>query len=113
MAESKIPGIYYCPICESGEWEYEGMQMICSNCGHTEQRSADVFGTNQMKYLGDKVKEQLPKDKLFALFIFPAGKAGAMNYISNGNREQMLNALKEIIEKWESGEGNIGLINDN
>ena len=41
----------------------------------------------------------------FALITFELGekKNPLTNYISNGQREDMINALKEILERWDSG----------
>jgi hypothetical protein len=41
----------------------------------------------------------------FALITFPlnGNSDQLMNYISNGQREDMIHALKELLAKWESG----------
>jgi len=40
----------------------------------------------------------------FALFIFEFNKAGISNYISNADRENMILALKETLERFEKKE---------
>lgn len=39
----------------------------------------------------------------FALLVFPFGEPGRdrMNYISNGHREDVLVAIKELAARWE------------
>lgn len=41
----------------------------------------------------------------FALITFPLNSDSKqlINYISNGQREDMITALKGLLEKWESG----------
>ena len=60
------------------------------------------LGAEQMKGLGQALKETLP-GLGFALFIFPLGGPGLANYISNGQREDMIKALRETLGRLESG----------
>lgn len=41
----------------------------------------------------------------FALITFPLNGKGneLVNYISNGQREDMIKALKDLLHRWESG----------
>lgn len=46
----------------------------------------------------------------FALFVFPFGEApeGRMNYISNSDRQDMLVAMKEFIDRNEGPQEGVG-----
>lgn len=52
-----------------------------------------------LRKLGQLIGSNLPKGDGFSLHIFTGG--GAMFYISNCPREQVIEALKEFILKYE------------
>lgn len=56
---------------------------------------------DNMKALAGLLRETFPKHG-FTLLIFDFNKSGRMNYISNAQRPDMINALKELITKFES-----------
>lgn len=49
------------------------------------------------------VEQNIPKEYGFCLLLFPFGESGdnRMQYISNGNREDIVKAMKEWIKKTE------------
>lgn len=49
------------------------------------------------------VEKNIPKEYGFCLLLFPFGEGedNRMQYISNGNREDIVNAMKEWIKKTE------------
>jgi len=51
-----------------------------------------------MRQLGRAVKAAIP-GLGFCLLVFEINKPGIANYISNGNREDMLQALQETIDR--------------
>ena len=56
--------------------------------------------------IGRLIGQSLPPGWGFALLVFPFAEGdGRMNYISNGKREDMLTALKELVERMESVDG--------
>lgn len=58
-----------------------------------------------MRLLADMISSVVP-GLGFALITFPLGenvKNELVNYISNGQREDMIKALKELLHRWESG----------
>jgi len=55
-----------------------------------------------MNDIGHIIAKALPKEYGFNLLIFNFGKGGATFYISNAQRADMLEAMKEFISKQES-----------
>src|SRR4029077_4314388 len=53
----------------------------------------------QMRDLGERIGEGLPPGYGFLLMIFNFGEGGNMFYISNGEREDMMKAMREFIQK--------------
>ena len=52
-----------------------------------------------LKELGHWLKSKMPKGWGFSLMIFNHGEKGSMFYISDSNREDMIEAMKEFIER--------------
>jgi len=52
-----------------------------------------------LKQIGRAIKKILPKGWGFTLFIFDYGKDGSMFYISTAERFDMLQAIREWINK--------------
>lgn len=44
----------------------------------------------------------LPEGVVFTLITYTVGEGGYSAYVSNGNRENMITALKETVERLES-----------
>lgn len=55
-----------------------------------------------MRRLGKMIEGKLPKGFGFALIVFPFSRPGIANYISNAERQTMIEALKEKIKVLES-----------
>lgn len=53
--------------------------------------------------LAKMVEQNIPKEYGFCLLLFPFGEGddNRMQYISNGNREDIVKAMKEWIKKTE------------
>lgn len=66
-----------------------------------------------MQKMANEVEKMLPSDMGFMILVFPFGKPGTANYISNANREDMIIALREkadILEQkkdFETPENNM------
>ena len=60
---------------------------------------------NKMQELAQYVKRELPAGWGFVIMAFPFGEGGRLNYVSNGNREDVVKALYEFIEKTEGHYG--------
>ena len=54
--------------------------------------------------LDEVLEEYLGKRMGFAVLIFEFGAPGVANYISNAERKDMIEALKETVERFEKGE---------
>jgi hypothetical protein len=59
-------------------------------------------GAQFMRILAQIISHSLPKDWGFALIVFPFSQPGISNYISSGERETMILALKETVLRLES-----------
>lgn len=65
----------------------------------------EVFNENieiKLKEIGGMIGKSLPEGWGFNLMIFDFGKKGSMFYISNAQREDVINQMKEFIAKYES-----------
>lgn len=57
----------------------------------------------EMQALGKKLKEVLPKGKGFSLIVFDFGDGlREFQYISNGQREDMITSLDALLTKWKN-----------
>jgi hypothetical protein len=52
-----------------------------------------------LKEIGQKIREACPKGYGFSLLIFSFGEGGNMFYTSNAQREDMIRAMQEFIQK--------------
>lgn len=59
---------------------------------------------SKMQKIGRKVDEELPREYGFVVltFNFGEGKDNEMMYVSNANRQDVVKAMKEWIEKTEN-----------
>lgn len=57
----------------------------------------------QLDYMFNKGLSGEQRETGFVLLVFPFGDAGSgrINYISNGNRSDIVTALKEIVARFE------------
>lgn len=58
----------------------------------------------EMRMMGRLISATIP-GLGFALITFEFGddKKSPTNYISNGQREDMINALQEVLDRWKDG----------
>lgn len=54
--------------------------------------------------LDDIINEQADRPMCFMLMVFDIGEGGTTSYISNGQREGIVKAMQEFIEKQDDGE---------
>ena len=65
-----------------------------------EVRNAEV--EKQLKEIGRAIAKDLPDGFGFTLFIFSFGEGGSTFYLSNANRDDMLAAMREFMERQEA-----------
>lgn len=53
-----------------------------------------------MKEIGDVIGKSLPKGWGFNLMVFDFGKKGSMFYMSNAQRKDVINQMKEFMQKY-------------
>ena len=61
---------------------------------------------SKMQNIARKVKEELPDNFGFVVLAFKFNEKGEMIYVSNANRQDVVQAMKEFIEKTENNYGN-------
>lgn len=61
---------------------------------------------SKMQTIAKKVKEELPEGFGFVVLSFNFNTKSEMIYVSNANREDVVNAMKEFIQKTENNYGN-------
>ncbi len=68
---------------------------------HDLSKGRANLGKLQMQNLGDLIQDHI-KGLGFVLFVFPFHNSGISNYISNGQRKDIINLLKETLERFEN-----------
>lgn len=63
--------------------------------------TAEQVGAEKMRALGRKIQEEIP-GLGFAVFTFKFNEPGMSNYISNANREEMMTALEETLNRFKA-----------
>ena len=61
---------------------------------------------SKMQDIARKVQEELPEDFGFVLLTYRHNSKGELIYVSNSNREDVVEAMKEFIEKTKNNYGN-------
>jgi len=56
-----------------------------------------------MRRLGDIVSQVVGPEYGFMIMVFPFGKPGVSNYVSNAKREEMIKGLREKADVLEAG----------
>lgn len=69
-----------------------------------EQVEEKVKG--KMQTIARKVKEELPKNWGFIVLTFEFGEKGQLVYASDADRKDVIEVMKEFIEKTEQNYGN-------
>ncbi len=60
-----------------------------------------MLGEQSMRNIANDVKQHVPEGFGFAVLVFPHGQGGISNYVSNSNREDMIQALRETADRLE------------
>ena len=60
----------------------------------------------KMQNIAKSVKKELPEGFGFVVLTFRFNEKGQMIYVSNANREDVVDSMKEFIEKTENNYGN-------
>lgn len=68
--------------------------------------SEDEKVKSKMQTIARKVNEELPEGYGFIVLGFKFNDAGEMIYVSNADRQDVVKAMKEFIEKTENSYGN-------
>lgn len=65
----------------------------------------DPIETKYRRHMNETMKalEKLFPDMGVALFVFPLGEPGKVNYIANADRAGMIEALEEFIRRNKAG----------
>ncbi|MBO5143584.1 MAG: hypothetical protein J6C46_11465 [Clostridia bacterium] len=66
----------------------------------------EEFVKSKMQTIARKVKEELPDGFGFVVLSFNFSAKSEMIYVSNANREDVITAMKEFIQKTENNYGN-------
>ena len=71
-----------------------------------EQEEIEEIVKSRLQSIAEKVNNELPTGFGFVVLSFAFGNQGQMMYVSNANREDIVKAMKEWIEKTENNYGN-------
>lgn len=71
-----------------------------------EQKEIEEIVKGRLQSIAKKVNNELPKGFGFIVLSFAFNNPGQMMYVSNANREDIVQAMKEWIEKTENNYGN-------
>lgn len=65
------------------------------------KKAADLT-PDVMRMYGELIKNSTPDKMGFALVLFDFGdKPGAIKYVSNANRTDMIEAFEDLVSKWK------------
>jgi len=70
--------------------------------------SNNPFTAEITRVIAGAIDEALPDGLLFALLVFPRSQPGLTNYVSNGSRADMIEALREGADRLEREEDTPG-----
>jgi hypothetical protein len=60
---------------------------------------------NEMRSIGSNVKEMIPKNCGYAVLVFHFDQRNTLvNFVTNGNHDDMIRSLKEMAQRLENGE---------
>lgn len=71
-----------------------------------EQKEIEEKVKSKLQGIARKVNDELPEGFGFVVLSFSFNKPGLMMYVSNANRDDIVQAMKEWIEKTENNYGN-------
>lgn len=67
-----------------------------------EPKKVGDLNAQCMQLIGEIIKNVIPEGAGFALVVFDFGETlREFKYISNGQREDMISAFRELVAKWE------------
>lgn len=66
----------------------------------------EEFVKGKMQGIAKKVQDELPEGFGFVVLAFKFNEKGQMMYVSNANREDVVQSMKEFIEKTQKNYGN-------
>lgn len=55
-----------------------------------------------LRQIAEKIGEQMPDGWGFTLLMFSYGQAGNLFYISSAQRQDIMNTMREFIQKFEA-----------
>lgn len=70
------------------------------------QEEIEEIVKSRLQSIAKKVDKELPTGFGFVVLSFAFNNPGQMMYVSNANREDIVKAMKEWIEKTENNYGN-------
>ena len=97
-----------CPDCGKadfgslGEWITHRRSHESPQMREAMRRATLEEAERKMKDLADAVKANVPQGWGYAVLCYSFGENGFMNYVSNGRREDMVKALKELLVNLEN-----------
>lgn len=56
---------------------------------------------NEARRLAREIRAQMPLGWGFGLILYSKGEAGYLTWISDGVREDMAKAMRELLDKWD------------
>lgn len=71
-----------------------------------KQEEIEEIVKSRLQRIAEKVNNELPTGFGFVVLSFAFDNPGQMMYVSNANREDIVQAMKEWIEKTENNYGN-------
>lgn len=69
----------------------------------TDRGSLELLAVESARRIGKELKASLPPGVGFAVFVFDIGAKGNLAYVSNAERNSMLEAIREFIRNCEAG----------
>jgi hypothetical protein len=104
VTDRKLPAQLY---IDDRAYKYTGQtvkQFILENSN--EVLSSEELAKGKMQGIAKKVKQELPEGVGFVVLAFKFNEKGQMMYVSNADRKDIVQAMKEWIEKTENNYGN-------
>lgn len=69
------------------------------------QKQVRLVLEQQCREIADTIAQACPAGVGFALLLFDYGDGGNIAYVSNGARDDMRKALRELLDRWEVQRG--------
>jgi len=65
-----------------------------------EQREKRLTLEFTAREIADQIKEMLPEDTTFMLFLADVGDKGNLAYVGNTKRESTIEMMREFLQRW-------------